>query len=79
MNVDVEGNEPSYDLLNLKASWSRILGSGLSVSAYANNVTDESYRIGVISLQTAGVGYTGDFFGDPRTYGVEIEYRFGDH
>lgn len=79
MNVDAEADEPSYDLLNLKLSWERIFGSGLTVSAYANNVTDETYRIGVISLQAAGVGYTGDFYGDPRTYGVEVEYRFGDH
>ena len=49
----------------------------MGVAAFCNNVTDKLYRIGVISLQSTGVGFTGDLFGDPRTYGMEVNYKFG--
>jgi len=76
VDTDVEGNEPAYDLLNLKLSWDNIFNSGVGVAAFVNNVSDKMYRVGVISLQSAGVGYTGDMYGDPRTYGIELNYKF---
>ena len=76
-DADAEGTEPSYDLLNLKLMWDDIFSSGVGAAAFVNNVTDKLYRVGAISLQSTGVGYTGDLFGDPRTYGVELNYKFG--
>ena len=69
--------EPAYDLLNVKLAWDNIFSSSVGVAAFCNNVTDKLYRVGVISLQSTGVGYTGDVFGDPRTYGMEVNYKFG--
>ena len=77
VDTDVEGTEPAYDLLNLKLAWANIFNSGVGVAAFCNNVTDKLYRIGVISLQSTGVGFTCDLFGDPRTYGMEVNYKFG--
>jgi len=77
VDSDVEGTEPAYDLLNVKLAWDNIFSSGVGVAAFCNNVTDKLYRVGAISLQSTGVGYTGDLFGDPRTYGMEVNYKFG--
>jgi|GEM_PF-1259547 len=77
VDSDVQGTEPAYDLLNVKLAWDNIFSSSVGVAAFCNNVTDKLYRVGVISLQSTGVGYTGDVFGDPRTYGMEVNYKFG--
>jgi len=60
----------AYDLVNARAGVT--LNNGVSVAVYAKNLLgNEYYRSGfsIGSLYPAA-------FGDPRTYGVEIGYRF---
>lgn len=74
----VDGNNkiPSYSLLTLTAGIDDIGGTGFDLGLFANNITNEKYRV------TAGGGYESsgilDFaYGQPRMYGVRLKYNFG--
>jgi iron complex outermembrane receptor protein len=74
--VDGNAKIPSYSLLSLNAGISNIGGSGLDITAFANNVTNKKYRV------TAGGGFESsgilDYaYGQPRMYGVRVRYNFG--
>ena len=75
-DFELEGRQPSYTLVNLRAEWSEILGSGFSVAAYGTNVFDEEYRVGVLGLIAEGLGFQSSVYGEPRMYGMEIGYKF---
>lgn len=40
-----------------------------------NNVTHKHYRVGVIAFYNEA-GYISSVYGEPRTYGVELSYKF---
>ena len=42
----------------------------------AKNLTDTIYAVNILD-QTNTFGFTSNSYGDPRTYGVELRYRFG--
>jgi len=74
----VDGNNkiPSYSLLTLTAGIDDIGGTGFDLGLFANNITNEKYRV------TSGGGYESsgiqDFaYGQPRMYGVRLKYNFG--
>ena len=68
--------QPSYSILNLRAEWKGVMGSPVTIAAFANNVLDKSYAISSISvLQSLGTAVV--LYGDPRTFGVEFSYPFG--
>ena len=48
----------------------------MRISAWGKSLTDEEYREWGIDF--ASLGYAGNVFGQPRTYGVDLVYRFGD-
>ena len=66
----------SRDLLSLSASWERIAGGPVDVTAFATNVTDEEYFQYVPGLASSGSEYA--VLGEPKMYGVRVRYRFGD-
>ena len=51
------------------------MDSGLDITAYVKNVSDEEYTLGGIQLYPT-FGLTTKAFGEPRTYGVEVRYTF---
>jgi len=51
-------------------------GSKVNLAVFGNNVTNESYRIGVLGLIAEGLGIESSVYGEPRMYGVEVSYRF---
>ena len=74
----VDGNNkiPGYSLFNLNAGISNIGGSGIDVTAFAQNLTNKHYRT------TSGGGFESsgilDFmYGPPRMYGVRLRVSFG--
>lgn len=75
----------SYGLFNARVDWRNILGSSFDVALYGRNLADEEYYLPGLSLQLAPVsvpqstpfGFTAGIPGDPRTWGVEVSYRFG--
>jgi len=47
-------------------------GQNLKLSLWGKNLTDEDYRINGIPAQFGAVNY----YGDPRSYGVDVTYDF---
>ena len=66
----------SYDLVNCALDWDGVLGSSIDASVFVANATDEEYRIGQSSNYFSD-GKVVSLFGEPRTYGVRLRYRFG--
>lgn len=74
--------QDSYDLINARLSYDDIqMGNGtLSIALWAKNLTDEEYKIGGYEVDVSGfgLGRVGiSQWGEPRTYGMDITYRFG--
>ena len=72
---DVQAREPGYELVNLRAGWENIFGTGLGAAAFVNNLTKSYYRVGVIGIYNEA-GYISSVYGEPRTYGFELSYKF---
>jgi iron complex outermembrane receptor protein len=74
-----------YDVVNARLTYGDIaLGDGtLYIAAWGRNLTDEEYKIGGWEIDAGdpefgGIGRTATSqFGEPRTYGIDIGYRFG--
>jgi iron complex outermembrane recepter protein len=62
-----------YALINARVGLSNILGSSVNLSLWGKNLTDEEYRNNGIPL---GGPLAVNYFGDPRTYGVDVTYEF---
>ena len=76
-------------LVNARLALSEIPFPGdgaLLIALWGQNLTDEDYRINTIPFGGvdqrldpnggSGVGWTTSYFGEPRTYGVELTYSF---
>lgn len=69
-----------YDLLNARISFDEVaLGRGLmSLSIWGKNLADEEYKIGGFEVDAGGGNRVGTSqWGEPRTFGVDVSYRFG--
>jgi len=63
--------QDSYQLLNLRATWSSA-DTHFSVSLFGNNITDEKY---ITQVLPNGYG-TGVSWGSPRMYGISLTYDY---
>ncbi len=72
---DVEGDEPGYALLNLRASIDGIAGTPFGAALFMNNVTNKLYRVGVLGLNRE-LGFVSSVYGEPRMYGLELSAKF---
>jgi len=72
--VPVYTDADGYNLVNLDASWNRVMGSGFDLALYVNNLTKTKYEFLLINLDS--LGYTSHTPGLPRTYGVTLRYHF---
>ena len=61
------------DLLNANVAWNSADGTW-RVAAFGKNLTDDRYKT---ASQSVGVLWTFSNYGPPRSYGVEVGYRFG--
>lgn len=75
-DFELQGKQPAYSLVNMRAELNNVGGSGASVAFFVNNALNETYRIGVLGLIAEGLGFQSSVYGEPRTYGLEIGYRF---
>ena len=82
----ISGNDDiaqdDYSILNLRLGYDDIaLADGkLSISGWVRNATDEEYKIGGFEFDLSGYSLgraSTSQWGEPRTYGVDINYRFG--
>jgi iron complex outermembrane recepter protein len=68
--------QESYWLFDVSAGWRDIYGTGLDVLAYVRNLTDKEYKTGGLQLYTGATGYINATYGQPRSYGMQLRYRF---
>jgi iron complex outermembrane receptor protein len=66
---------PGYALLNGRLGWTDIMGSGVAAALYGRNLLDRAHFVGGMTL-AAALGHNAADVGEPRTYGLEISYRF---
>ncbi|MFD2580150.1 TonB-dependent receptor domain-containing protein [Novosphingobium colocasiae] len=66
---------PGYTVFNGRAEWNDMLGTDLSVAAFVQNLTNEKYYSGGIAL-SAVFGANAALVAPPRTWGVEVGYKF---
>lgn len=69
------GTIPSFHRSDLFLDWNEVMGNPFDLRLYVRNVEDKDYFVGGGSIIT--VGYHHAIFGAPRTFGVEMRYRFG--
>lgn len=74
-NPDPTVTADSYGLVNVRAGWSRIRGSDISVHLWGKNLADEEYVVGGVFLFD-NFGYSVNNFGAPRTYGIDVSWDF---
>ena len=67
---------PSYQLVNARLDWNGVAGSSLDASLFARNLFKENY-FATGAAAGAFLGFQTAIAGAPRTYGVELRYRFG--
>lgn len=75
-NADTQADQAPYSLVNVRSTWREVMGSNFDLSAFVNNLTDRKYAINTLSLQDS-VGITGLLYGAPRTFGLDVTYKFG--
>lgn len=71
-------SQEAYTLLNLRVDWEQIFDSNATASVFVRNVTDEVYATGAIPTFITYLGTATRSYGEPRTIGAQISYRFGD-
>ena len=68
----------SYSLLDLRATWSEVLGSNFDLSVFCTNATDNKYIASAGSVSEAGnLGIAQSTMGNPRLLGASLTWRFG--
>ncbi len=72
-NVDQLSNEESYWLVNARASYETPEGD-IEISIWGKNLTDKEYLATVGDLSAFGLQQL--YYGDPRSYGVTVNYNF---
>lgn len=64
-----------YSLSNARVDWNNALGAAVDVGLFVKNVFDEEAVITAGFSSPGGPSYTVNF-SEPRTYGIQLRYRF---
>lgn len=67
---------PGYDTLSLRAGLRDVGGMPVDVSLFMANATNNEFATG-LQDQYAQFGNVNYVYGEPRTYGLQLRYRFG--
>lgn len=70
-------DQPGYTLANARITYTTA-DDRVSVSAFVNNLLDATYRNHALPAYAPAAGVLGDIvqYGDPRTFGGSLIYRF---
>jgi iron complex outermembrane recepter protein len=68
---------PAYDLVNARIDIAEIAESPLDVAFFMRNVFNETY-LASSNVGSNALGINSGFYGAPRTYGIELRFRFGN-
>jgi iron complex outermembrane receptor protein len=74
--VEPDGNEPGYGLLNIRLNWNNAFGQPVDASFFMTNVTDTLYAVGKFGIYSTE-GFVSQLYGEPRMFGFTVKYRFG--
>jgi iron complex outermembrane recepter protein len=66
---------PGYHLLNFEVSWKNVARTSLSLSGFVKNALNTTYYVGGTAVGNI-FSVNGVIPGVPRTYGMELEYKF---
>ena len=66
---------PAYTIVNLRYDWHDIMGSKVSLGAFAKNLLNEEYYTGGLA-QGASFGINAAAIGRPRMYGFDVRVDF---
>jgi iron complex outermembrane recepter protein len=72
-------SQPGYALANVRVAYTARGNDHLSVALWAKNVTNTqylSYGLAQRNIQDGGLGFDYALVGEPRTYGVELTWRY---
>lgn len=67
--------QEAYWLVSASFTWNKVMDSNLDVSTYVKNLTNTEYSVGGIQLYPS-FGISTKVFAEPRTYGIQVRYRF---
>ncbi|MDB5425817.1 MAG: hypothetical protein JWQ29_3233, partial [Phenylobacterium sp.] len=68
--------QKGYGIVDLRLGWENVGERNIDVTLFVKNATNKAYAL-ERQDQTALFGFTGSVYNDPRTYGLELTYRFG--
>jgi iron complex outermembrane receptor protein len=73
--IDPVGHIPAYAVTNFRIDWNNIRGTNASAGVFIRNAFNTTYYTGGVPTGFEGTDVAS--VGDPRTFGVELTYRFG--
>jgi iron complex outermembrane recepter protein len=75
--VDSFGKEDGYDNLNLRYDWANMFGKPFDAAVFVKNAMDDTHAVALGSFY-AFIGTAFAVYNEPRMWGVELRYRFGN-
>ncbi|HLS99630.1 MAG TPA: TonB-dependent receptor [Porticoccaceae bacterium] len=72
------GQQDGYGNLNLRFDWSGVLGEPFDIALFVKNATDDVHAVAWSGFYTV-VGTAFAVYNEPRMFGAEFRYRFGDN
>ena len=70
------GKQKAWSNLNLRLDWNNAGGTGIDAGLFARNVTKNVHLLGVGNLIN-NLGVITGIYSEPRTWGIELRYKFG--
>jgi iron complex outermembrane receptor protein len=71
-NLKGDWNQPAYEILNLRADWTQVMGRPVDLAIWGTNLTNDWYSWGGTCLS----GSCYQVPSPPRMWGVDVKYHF---
>lgn len=75
---DGESVQKPTRTVDANIGWKRVLGTTIDADLFVTNLFDVTYKLGGASLINSGLGINQRIYNEPRMYGLQIRYRFGE-
>ncbi|MEJ0038101.1 MAG: TonB-dependent receptor [Gammaproteobacteria bacterium] len=75
-SIEASAWVPGYSLIDVRAGLEGVAGRPLDITLFASNLANKEFRIGSTAYYNT-LGYAQAVYGEPRMYGVQLNYRFG--
>jgi iron complex outermembrane receptor protein len=69
--------QDGYGIADARLSWNSIAGGPVDGSLFVKNLTNVAYAIERQDIRSS-FGFVGTVYNDPRTFGLELHYKFGN-